>query len=236
MQMTERTIMYSRADSAAKAADDKPQPIRGPFQLPATLLALFAAIWLALAVSPISRQDWLLENLLVLVAIPVLFATRQRMRFSNASYVCLFVFFVLHSVGAHYTYSLVPYDRWSEILTGNTLSDLCGWQRNHYDRLVHFLYGVLILPPSAELFDRYAPSRGVWRGILPVLFVMSHSVIYEIVEWIAALIVAPELGEVYLGTQGDHWDAQQDMALAAAGAVLSMLFVRSRGTLVRRVR
>jgi putative membrane protein len=227
--------MYSHADSFdAKGADDKPQPVRPSFQLPATLLALFVAIWLAFAISPISRQDWLLENLLLLIAIPALVATRQRMRFSNASYVCLFVFFVLHSVGAHYTYSLVPYDRWWEMLTGSTLNELFGWQRNHYDRLVHFLYGMLVLPPAAELFDQYAPSRGAWRGILPVLFVMSHSVVYEIVEWIAALIVAPELGDAYLGTQGDHWDAQQDMALATAGSVLSMLFVSLRGLSFRR--
>ena len=228
--------MYSRADSFEKAANDEPHPVHSRFQLPATLLTLFVAIWLALAVSPISRQDWLLENLLVLIAIPALVATRQRMRFSNASYVCLFVFFLLHSIGAHYTYSLVPYDRWWETLTGSALNDLFGWQRNHYDRLIHFLYGVLILPPSAELFDRYAPSRGVWRGILPVMFVMSHSVMYEIVEWVAALIVAPELGEAYLGTQGDHWDSQQDMALAAAGAVLSMLCVRLGDRSFRRVR
>ena len=228
--------MYSHADSFdAKAAKDKPQPVHPRLQLPATLLALFAAVWLALAVSPISRQDWLLENLLVLIAIPVLVATRRRMRFSNASYVCIFVFFLLHSVGAHYTYSLVPYDRWWETLTGGTLNELLGWQRNHYDRIVHFLYGALMLPPAAELLDRYAPSRGAWRGIVPVLFVMSHSVIYEIVEWIAALIVAPELGEAYLGTQGDRWDAQQDMALAAVGAALSMLFVRLRDLSSRRV-
>src|SRR5687768_18329861 len=122
--------MYSHADFDAKPADtkyDEPQPVRSRFQLPATLLALFVAIWLALAVSPISRQDWLLENLLVLISIPALVATRQRLRFSNASYVCLFVFFVLHSVGAHYTYSLVPYDRWWETLTGSTLNELCGW-------------------------------------------------------------------------------------------------------------
>ena len=68
-----------------------------------------------------------------------------------------------------------------------------------------------------------------------IMFVMSHSVIYEIVEWVAALIVAPELGDAYLGTQGDHWDAQRDMALAAAGAVLSMLFLGIRGLSLRRV-
>jgi putative membrane protein len=107
------------------------------------------------------------------------------------------------------------------------VSDLLHWQRNHYDRVVHFLYGALMIPPAVELLDRYAPARGAWRWIIPVLFLMSHSVIYEVVEWLAAIIVAPDLGAAYLGTQGDQWDAQKDMALAAAGAVLSMLVLRA---------
>jgi len=196
--------------------------------IPVVLLALFTAIWLALAIAPVSRSDWLLENLLVLAAVPTLVATARRMRFSNVAYACLFVFFVLHSVVAHYTYSLVPYDRWWHTLTGHSLNQALGWQRNHYDRLVHFLYGVLMLPAAVELFERYAPPRGTWRWLMPVFFLMSHSVIYEMVEWIAAIVVAPDLGTAYLGTQGDQWDAQQDMALATAGATLSMLILRFR--------
>jgi putative membrane protein len=190
------------------------------------LLALFAAIWLPLAVAPVSRPDWLLENLLVFAAVPTLILTSRWLRFSDATYTCLFAFLVLHSIGAHYTYALVPYDRWWTALTGHSLNEVLGWQRNHYDRLVHFLYGVLILPAAMELFERYAPPRGAWRWLMPVFFVMSHSVIYETVEWIAASIVAPDLGTAYLGTQGDEWDAQQDMALAAAGSALAMLILR----------
>jgi putative membrane protein len=196
------------------------------WRLPLVLLILFTIVWLGLAIEPVSREDWLLENLLVFIAVPTLVMTRHRLRLSDASYVGLFVFLVLHSIGAHYTYSLVPYDRWWEALTGNTLNELFGWERNHYDRLVHFLYGVLLLPPSRELLARYAPARGAWSSIIPVLFVMSHSVIFELVEWCAALIVAPDLGNAYLGTQGDPWDAQQDMALAALGSVISMLLIR----------
>lgn len=191
--------------------------------MPSILLLAFIGIWIALALAPLSREDWLLENLLVLIAVPSLVATRRRMPFSTASYVCLFVFFVVHSMGAHYTYSLVPYDRWFESLTGSTLNELFGWERNHYDRLVHFLYGALLLPPAAELFERFAPPRNAWRWLMPVFFVMSHSVIYEMIEWLAALIVAPDLGTAYLGTQGDQWDAQKDMALATLGAALSMI-------------
>lgn len=195
-------------------------------RLPFLLLVTLTALWLVLAIDPVSREDWLLENILVLITVPVLVATRHRMRFSNASYVCLFIFFALHSIGAHYTYSLVPYDVWWQSLTGSTLNQLLGWERNHYDRMIHFLYGVLLLQPSAELLGQYAPARGLWRRILPILFVMSHSVIYELVEWVAALIVAPDLGDAYLGTQGDPWDAQQDMALATLGAIVSTLLLQ----------
>lgn len=199
--------------------------------LPAILLGIFVPIWLALAISPVSRQDWLLENLLVLVAVPTLVLTAQRLRFSNGVYLCLFFFLVLHSIGAHYTYALVPYDSGWQSLTGSTFNELFGWQRNHYDRLVHFLYGVLILPAAMELFERYTPLSGIWRWLIPFFFVASHGGIYEIVEWIAALIVAPDLGNAYLGTQGDPWDAQWDMAWATAGAALSVLILRVKAKL-----
>jgi putative membrane protein len=201
-------------------------------RLPAWLLFGFFGMWIALAIDPVSRQDWLLENLLVLVAVPLLIATRHKLQFSRGAYLCLFVFFVVHSIGAHFTYSLVPYDAWWQAVTGTTLAETFGWTRNHFDRAVHFLYGLLITPPAVELLNRYAPPRAGWRWALPVLFVMSHSVIYELIEWCAALIVAPELGDAYLGTQGDVWDAQQDMALAAAGSVVAMLAIQ----LVGRVR
>lgn len=194
-------------------------------RLPLVLLVLLTAMWLALAVSPVSREDWLLENLLVLLSVPMLVITRHRLRFSNGSYVCLFIFFALHSIGAHYTYALVPYDAWWQTLTGSTLNQMLGWERNHYDRLLHFLYGVLLLQPSAELLGRYVPAHGLWQRILPVLFITSLSAIYELVEWVAALIVAPELGNAYLGTQGDPWDAQQDIALAILGAVVTTVLM-----------
>jgi putative membrane protein len=199
------------------------------WRVPRLLLITFTALWLVLAIAPINRSDWLMENLLVGIVMPWLIATRRRMRFSDQAYLCMFVFFVLHAVGAHFTYSLVPYDRWFEMLTGTGLNELLGLQRNHYDRFVHFSYGALLLLPTVELFDRYAPPRGAWRWLMPVFFVTSHSVIYELLEWLAVLIVAPSLGEAYLGTQGDAWDAQKDMALACAGSVLAMaLFAIAR--------
>lgn len=204
------------------------------WRYPALLLAAFAVIWLALAIDPLYRQDWLLENMLVFVAIPVLVLTRRRLRFSNLAYTCLFVFFSLHEIGSHYTYSLVPYDECSRAVAGVSVNELLGFERNHYDRLIHFLYGLLITPAAAELFRLYGPYPRTWAVLFPLLFVASHSVIYELIEWAAAMVFGGDLGQAYLGTQGDIWDAQKDMALAFAGAVISITALGVTGRLAVR--
>jgi putative membrane protein len=194
--------------------------------LPGILLALYLLIWLALAVHPKYRQDWALENLLVLVAVPLLIMAHRRLRFSNAACVCLFIFFCIHAIGAHYTYAEVPYDEWSRAVTGHSLDAALGWQRNQYDRVVHFAYGLLLAPVAVQLLDRRAPQEGLWRWLLPALFLASHSVIYEVIEMAAALVFGGDLGVAYLGTQGDEWDSQKDMALALGGAVLAVAWLR----------
>jgi len=218
------------------AADTRLQPRQdNAWTVPALLLAAFCILFVALGIAPLYRQDWLLENLLVFAAVPLLVVTRHRLRFSNLSYACLFVFFSLHEVGAHYTYSLVPYDQWFHALTGRSLDAMLGFERNQYDRLLHFLYGLLVTPAAAELFARYARYPRVWAALFPVLFISSHSVIYELIEWIAAVVFGGELGQAYLGTQGDIWDAQKDMALALVGSALSVLLLGLAGRLpVRR--
>lgn len=194
---------------------------------PAALLGLFVAFFIALAIAPWYRQDWLLENLLVFIAVPLLAVNYRRLRFSNFAYTCLFVFFVLHEVGAHYTYSEVPWREWLAVVTGG---DGAIEGRNHYDRFVHFAYGLLLMPAVCELFEQRASPQGLWRWLMPLLFLMGHSVIYEMIEWLAALRFGGELGVAYLGTQGDEWDAQKDMALASLGALIGLAVVAIRGT------
>lgn len=193
----------------------------GRFAYPLVLLALFIALWTALALRPLYRQDWLLENVVVLIALAVFISTAKNLRFSNLAYTLLFVFLCAHEIGAHYTYSMVPYDETFRALTGRSLNALLGFQRNHYDRLLHFLYGLLLLPLAAELFEAKAPPRGIWVFLMPVLFIGSNSAIFELLEWWAATVFGGDLGQAYLGTQGDVWDAQYDMALALSGAVLA---------------
>jgi putative membrane protein len=192
------------------------------WRYPAILLASFCLLWIGLAIAPLYRQDWLLENLLVFIALPLFVGTRHRLRFTNLAYTCLFVFFALHELGAHYTYSLVPYDAWFTSLTGHSLNAMLGFERNHYDRLIHFLYGLLVTPAAVELFARYGRYPRTWAALFPLLFIASHSVIYELVEWGAAMVFGGDLGQAYLGTQGDIWDAQKDMALAMLGTIVSI--------------
>jgi putative membrane protein len=197
---------------------------------PLALLVAFIAIFAALAIAPWYRQDWLLENVLVLVAVPTLVLTHRRLRFSNLAYTCLFVFFVLHEIGAHFTYSEVPWREWLAALTGTEAANA---GRNHYDRFVHFAYGLLLMPAAVELVDARMTPRGLWRWLTPLLFIMSHSVIYEMVEWAAAAVFGGDLGAAYLGTQGDEWDAQKDMALATAGAITGLVLLAISGRLPR---
>ena len=194
-------------------------------RLPGVLLVAFVAAWIALGIAPHYRQDWLLENLLVLVAVPFLLWLHRTQPLSDSSYACLFAFGLLHEVGAHYTYSAVPYEQWLQVLSGVSLQDAFGLGRNHYDRLMHLLYGLLVTPAAMELLQARTSPRGGWRWLLPVAFMGLHSVVYELVEWGAALAFGGELGAAYLGTQGDIWDAQQDMALALLGSVVAVTAV-----------
>ncbi len=193
---------------------------------PLTLLGLYVIFWTWMAVAPWYRQDWLLENLLVFIAVPLLVWSYRRLHFSNAACTLLFVFFMLHAVGAHYTYAEVPYDRGFAALTGHTLSGLLGLHRNHFDRLVHFAYGLLVTPTAIELLDARAPQQGLWRWLVPFTFMASHGAIYELLEWGAAGVVGGDLGQAYLGTQGDIWDAHKDMLLASLGAAIAVTAYR----------
>lgn len=195
---------------------------------PAVLLAVFAGWWLALAIDPLYRQDWLLENVIVLVAIPLLIRGHRTLPLSGGAYTGLFIFLVLHEVGAHYTYSLVPYDAAAEGMLGRSLSGLLGVERNHFDRAMHFLYGLLVTPAAVELLDARAPARGGWRPFLAGTFMAAHAVTYELIEWVAAETFGGDLGTAYLGTQGDDFDAQKDMALAVLGSVVALVWLSRR--------
>jgi putative membrane protein len=182
---------------------------------PVFLLVTYAFIWILLAINPSYRHDWLLENILVLIFVPVLIWTYRKFRLSNISYTLIFLFMVLHSFGAHYTYAEVPLGFW--------LQSAFGLSRNHFDRIVHFSFGLLLAYPVREVFLRIASTKGVWGYWLPVELTLAFSAIFEVFEWLVVVSVNPEAGAAYLGTQGDEFDAIKDMALAGFGAFIAMM-------------
>ncbi|MBI3785171.1 MAG: DUF2238 domain-containing protein [Deltaproteobacteria bacterium] len=186
-------------------------------RVPLACLTVFTVVWTLLAIKPIYRTDWFLENLISFVAVPLAVLTYHRFQFSNRAYVQATLFVILHTIGSHYTYSEVPVGDW--------LRDAFGLSRNHYDRVVHFSFGVLMLRPVRELAIRNPKALGPFAaGYLSFAAVASFSLLYEILEWVVAAVVDPAAGTAYVGTQGDVWDAQKDMLLACAGAAVGALF------------
>src|SRR4051812_9799958 len=181
------------------------------------LSVLFVAVWVWAAIRPLYRHDWLLENILVFLGVPLIILSGIYFRFSKLSYTLITLFMMLHAIGSHYTYAEVPF--------GYTLQRWFGSNRNMYDRLVHFCFGFLLAYPVREVFMRLARARGFWGYWLPIDLTLALSATYEIIEWMVAARVDPSAGMAFLGSQGDVWDAQKDMLMAGIGAVIAMIIV-----------
>ncbi|MGC4070917.1 MAG: DUF2238 domain-containing protein [Nibricoccus sp.] len=190
-----------------------------------TLAVLLGAVIARSGIGAHYPHDWMLENVLVLVFTVFLAATFRYFPLSLVSYTLIVLFLCFHELGAHWTYAEVPYNDWTRSLFGTSLNDLLGLKRNHFDRAVHFLYGFLLAYPIREMFVRIANVRGFWGYFLPLDLTMSTSMLFELFEWIAAVTFGGDLGEAYLGTQGDVWDAHKDMAMASLGALIAMIIV-----------
>ena len=145
----------------------------------------------------------------------------RRWPLSNGRVLMLWFFLLLHTLGGRYIYSYVPYDGWFATLTGQPLSALLGLERNAYDRLIHFLFGLLITPVIAEVSQRYGGlgRRSAW--FLAFAFIGLISAMYEVFEWLLTLALADGTADYYNGQQGDIWDPQKDMAIAQVGAALA---------------
>jgi putative membrane protein len=184
----------------------------------------YAVVWVVTSWAPRDRHDWFLENLLVFAMLAVLIGTYRAFPLSDLSYLLITAFMTLHAVGAHYTYAQVPLGFW--------IQNAFGFSRNHFDRIVHLSFGLLMAYPIREVFLRVANARGFWAYYLPLDVTLAFSALYEIMEMLIATMVAPGTGDAWLGTQGDVWDAQKDMGLAALGALLCMCVT----ALIRKLR
>ena len=183
-----------------------------------TLTLLFSITWIWAAINPLHPDDWMLENILVVLFVPFVFWASRYFLFSHTSYVLVTIFMVLHVIGSHFTYAQVPF--------GVTLGEWIGNERNMYDRLVHLLFGVVFVYPLFEYLQKKVQVKGFSIYFVSFMTICAFAGFYEVIEWIAASVVDPEAGDAFLGTQGDVWDAQKDMALAMVGAFFVLILVK----------
>ncbi len=157
--------------------------------------------------------------------------TMRRWPLAKATWNCGMIFLMLHLFAAHWTYSDVPYDRWLGAV-GIDFGALIGSERNMFDRLVHFSFGLLVVGPIVEIETRFANVNRRLAYRLAILFVLASSAAYEIFEWAIAILASPENAEAYNGQQGDGFDAQKDMLMATLGAILALVAMHRK---VRRI-
>lgn len=182
------------------------------------VLAVFLLTW----IKPLWPLEQALHSSLSVAGLVALWWIDRRWPLGAGAFAAICGFIALHCVGARWLYSNVPYEAWLQGLAGWSPGAAFGWQRNHFDRLIHFLYGVCFTPALAQLARHAWPAlRGGQAFALAVMAVMCSSLVYEWLEWGIALALSPEAAEAYNGQQGDAWDAHADMLLATIGSLLA---------------
>lgn len=184
---------------------------------PLLLLLLGLTLLIASGIRPYDRLTWLLEVLPILIAVPILAATRRRFPLTPLAYRLIFVHALILMLGARYTYAQVPLGFW--------MQDWFGFERNHYDRIGHLAQGFVPAIIAREILLRLTPLRpGGWLFVIVAAVCLAISACYEFIEWWAALLGGVQ-AEAFLGTQGDVWDTQWDMFLALLGALAAQLLL-----------
>ena len=181
------------------------------------VLAVFALTW----VKPLWPVEQALHSSLTVLGLAGLWWVDRRWTLGVGAFAAICGFIAIHCIAARWLYSNVPYEQWLQAALGWSPGEAFGWRRNHFDRLIHFLYGLCLTPALLQLARRAWPALRAGQAFaLAVMLVMCSSLIYEWMEWAIALLMSPEAAEAYNGQQGDMWDAHADMLLATLGSLL----------------
>ena len=187
-------------------------------------IVLFTLFWLYTGFTTTNFPNWLLENLLTLPGLVLFGFCYSRYPLSGKSILCVFLFLFLHMYGSQYTYQENPFGQW--------LQEMLQVKRNHYDRLVHFSFGFLLARPMYEICRHHLKKARWLPYLIPVELTLSMSVLFELLEWSFTALFIKERASVYLGMQGDVWDAQKDMALAFIGAIMAVTLIWLQTTMI----
>ena len=184
------------------------------------MLVVLAVVAIITYIDPVFPQEQFLQQAGTILLVALMLTDLRKRWFSNLAFLGIALFTVLHLIGARYIYSYVPYQEW--------LQCLGDWEwlhsmRNHYDRLVHLLFGLFLFPALLEVSRNRITSHQVMAVLVAWLMVQAGSLIYELFEWALTLVLSPEDAEGYNGQQGDVFDAQKDMALATLGSTIAAI-------------
>jgi putative membrane protein len=180
------------------------------------LIISFFAVMIWSFIRPYDLAVWFLEALPAMAAFLLLAVTFKRFRFSNLAYILIWMHCIVLLIGAHYTYAEVPLFNW--------IRDHYNLKRNSYDGVGHFSQGFFPAIVAREILIRKSVVRNRWLAFVVVCIVFAFSAFYELVEWWVALATG-SVGDAFLGTQGDVWDTQKDMALCLIGSILSLVLL-----------
>ena len=175
-----------------------------------------------------NREYLYLNNIGTLFLLLLMIVDIQKEVLSKLGFIGLLMFSVSHSFGSCYLYQYVPYNEWMIYLFDFNFDSFFGFERNHYDRLVHFLFGVLLLPASRDLsmkLSRFNPKQALMVAFLSI---QAFSMLYELFEWSLTIFLSDGMSDSYNGQQGDMWDAHKDMALAMLGSILTFFLLRKK--------
>lgn len=180
---------------------------------PHSLAGVYVVFFIVLGINPVSRDVWIAEIIPVVIIFMALVLTFKQFRFSNIAYGLLGIWIFWHTVGGHYTFANVPFG-W--------VSDFLGSERNHFDRIGHFVIGFYAFGMAEWLLrNKYCGLK--LAIIFSLFFIMSVAAAYEIIEWWYAVVEGGDAGVEFLGSQGDIWDAQKDMLSDTLGAITSLV-------------
>lgn len=187
------------------------------------LFYIVILIGILTCIHPIFPRDQYLQHIgTILLLIPMV-ADLRKSRMPMSAFIGIALFTLLHIIGARYVYSNVPYKEWSVSL-GLVGADFFQDPRNHYDRFVHFSFGVLLFPFLVYLCKERLRQKPLIAILIAWLVIQTGSMIYEMFEWLITVVMSPATADSYNGQQGDMWDAQKDMALALIGSTIAALF------------
>lgn len=205
--------------------------------VPLLLLVLYIILFTRCAINPFDRSVWVVENIPVVIPVLLLVFTYNKFQFSNISYFLMWFFISLHTIGGHYTFELVPFDFFNDLLAIFNFDFLFPTGRNNFDRVGHFFVGVFAYP-LAEFTYRKKYITNLFTAALFGVFALGFwGALYEAIEMIYAIKEGGASGAAFLGSQGDVWDAQKDMLADTLGAIFSLvLFWFIRPDLVKKER